>query len=273
MARTIVIDIETHKSRDEKVIERIRQEAFTKAPAKSASKATKLEFASEEAAEERFQEAWSKTAVDPMLAEILLVMFSEDLHEAEEFSVQRVSEGTMLEQLAARLDNVAGPETIWVGHNIEGFDLPVMLNRWRRFGITPPKHFPNFQRGRWAGRVFDTMLRTPARTPFVSMEAACEAVGIAMNAVLWQGEPMHGGRVEACYAAGDWETLLTYCEEDVVTTAKLYLAMTFQDSWGTFPRMDLRERLLEIEQDRMLTAGQKAIAQIDILKGVGQWPA
>lgn len=270
--RTIVFDIETYRTTDASVLQRLELEAASKEPNKTATKAVKLAWHTESARNERIREAISKTAVDPMLAEVLCVVASLD-GSLFRFSVESQVEEQMLSKFSERIDAVATPDTIWVGHNIEGFDLPVLLNRFRRYGIAPPRAFPSFVNGRWFGRVFDTMKRIPARTPFISMDAACEAYDVPLEDVQWEGEPMHGGRVAACYEAGDWKTLLRYCEEDVLATGELYGRLTFDDSWGTYPSPnDLKTALEEIDADEALTEAQKALSQKVILKNAGAWP-
>jgi predicted PolB exonuclease-like 3'-5' exonuclease len=272
-ARTIVLDIETYRTTQPAAIERIRLEAAEKEPPKTASKDVKIWWDTEKAREERFQEALSKTAVDPMLAEILCIVVAIDDDAPLTFSQAKMNESQMLHDFASVLELEASEESIWIGHNIEGFDLPVILNRFRRLRVKPPTAFPAYDGGRFHGRVYDTMKRTPGRTPFISMEAACEVAGIVLPQVMWRGEPMHGGRVADCFEAGEWRVMLEYCRQDVITTRELYHALTFKDTWGTYPRpTDLAHRLEEIERDESLTESQKAITQKALMKGAGAWP-
>lgn len=272
-ARTIILDIETYRTTNPTAIARIRQEAAEKEAPKTASKDVKIWWDTEKAREERFQEALAKTAVDPMLAEILCVVVAIDDREPVPFDQCGIYEADLLTDFASLVEQVASEETIWVGHNVEGFDLPVLLNRIRRLKIKPPTHFPAYNAGRFYGRIFDTMKRTPGRTPFISMEAACEVAGVDLPAVLWRGEPMHGGRVAECYEASEWDALIDYCRQDVLATRELYNALTFGDAWGTFPvPNDLASRLDEVERDESLTEAQKAITQKSLMKSAGAWP-
>jgi predicted PolB exonuclease-like 3'-5' exonuclease len=275
-ARTIVLDIETHRTRDAAVIARLREEAFGKAPLKGATKEEKLDWHTEKSREERFAEVLDKTAVDPMQAEILCIVVAQDDHSPVRFAARTPGEeADMLREFSRVINLFATPETIWVGHNLEGFDLPVLINRFRRLGVEPPDAFPVYLHagGRYHGRVFDTMKRTPGRNPFISMEAACEVCGITLSQTMWRGEPMHGGRVGEAYAAGYMDVILDYCAGDVLDTRELYNRLTFGDRWGTFPKpSDLGERLEEIEADPDLSPAQKALTQKSLLKSAGAWP-
>jgi hypothetical protein len=283
-ARIITLDIETYRTTNPAAIERIRQEAAEKEPPKTASKDVKIWWDSTKAREERFAEALDKTAVDPMLAEILCIVAAFDDEEPLLFDardevletldhVTTMGQVSMLERFTRAVERGCSEETIWVGHNVEGFDLPVLLNNFRRLRVRPPAMFPAYNAGRHYGRVFDTMKRTPGRTPYISMEAACAVVGIELPEVTWNGAAMHGGRVAECYEACAWVELLDYCKQDVLTTRELYKALTFGDQWGTYPPPnELATRLDEVEADCTLTEAQKALTQKALMKSAGAWP-
>lgn len=276
-ARLIILDIETYRTRDAEAIERIREEAYNKECAKSASKDAKLEWNTEAARQERFREALDKTAVDTFLAEILCIVVAIDEGPPIKLFVASdrghgTAEAELLTKFAEIVEHHASQDTVWVGHNIEGFDLPVLLNRMRRHRIQLPAVMP-FPIGKgWRGRVYDTMQRAPGRM-FVSMDSLCEAYDVELRPVMWQGEPMHGGRVGACYDAAEIGILLDYCAEDVLATRDLYNVMTCFDKHGTYPPPSgLADRLDAIERDESLTESAKAISQVAAIKAAGAWP-
>jgi hypothetical protein len=276
-ARLITLDIETYHTRNQVEIDRITTEALSAEPASNTRKDIKFEWDTEAARTERVRKALDKTAVDPLLAEPLCVCWIADdvAHRIDMMRGDKTGEpDSALANLAEALNTNAGPETIWIGHNILGFDLPVLLNAWRRAGIRPPLHFPTYGNGRWYGRVYDTMLRTPAKTPFVSLDDACRAYGLgsAKQGVIRGEEPMDGSMVGAAYDAGDYDRIMDYCMHDCLITKHLYLAMTSGDTWGTWDtRDDVAQAVSEIEAAKMSEAAE-AIAIRRVLDQAGLIP-
>jgi DNA polymerase III epsilon subunit-like protein len=258
-ARRITLDVETYRTRNAGIVARVEQDALDKRPAQNTLKELKTLWDTDAARGERAREALAKTALDVLIAEILCVCWRVD---GEPHSVNGMvrSEQAALLDLAEGWDEMAGPETIWCGHNIAGFDLPVILNAWRRHGITPPKHFPCYI-DRWRGRIFDTMRRVPCANGlgFVSLAAVCEAYGLVCpKATEWLGAPMDGSRVGAAFEAGAWETVLEYCDEDTQVTETLYLHMTGNDTHSTFDRPDqIAAEIAEIEASELPDSTKK----------------
>jgi hypothetical protein len=274
-AKLIVLDIETFRTLDAELAERVQDDARNKRPAQNTLKDLKTLWDTEAAREERAAEALARTALDPALATVIVASAqADDL--AETWSMQwPVGTGfrDLLADFAEWLGNVSGPRTIWAGHNIEGFDLPVLLSCWQRHRIMPPAHFPVFS-GRWRGWVYDTMVRFPSKTPYVSLVDACAAFGIAAKSVEWKGEPMTGARVADAYREGEHDLLAEYCRADVVAERALYEAMTFGGRWGTYGTSD-EGLAVEIATVRAscLSEGQKAISILTLLERAGLVPS
>ena len=275
-ARLIVFDIETYRTTNPAAMEQIREEAIEKKPASNTRKEVKMAWHTEAAREERAAEALAKTSVNVLLAEPLCVCWEAD-GDAYQADMMNRPEAEQLALLADAWDNQASQETIWCGHNIAGFDLAILLNRFRRHDICPPKHFPRYTDGKWRGRVWDTMLRTPCPNGlgFVKLSAVCQAHDIrsAKQEVHWNGEPMDGSRVAEAYEAGEYDLILDYCADDVSVQRDLYLRQTANDTWGTFDRhSDLTEQIIEIQQAPGLTEGARAIAIVKMLESNGLMP-
>lgn len=271
--RLHTLDIETSQTRNKSAVDAITEEVLAKRPAQNVAKEKKIEWDTESARDARVQEALAKTSLDVLLAEVLCVCWSTD--EAH-YRVDGMTEDQdeALRSLAEMWDEQAGPETIWIGHNIERFDMPILLNRWRRYHITPPEHFPRYHNGRWRGRIYDTMQMAPVQNGlgFVSCDALCQAYGVTPKWVDWDGEPMDGSRVGEAYQAGQYDLILEYCDADVDTEHRLYMAMTGNDKWGTFDRRSaLAEQIDELKQSE-LSEGARAIAILSILEGAGLVP-
>lgn len=239
MSNAIVIDVETYGTRNPDAIARIMAEEMARTPAQNAKKELKLAWNTELAQEARIKEALGRTAVDPLLAEPLCVcwrVFSGgDADSVAMMEDWDTPEG-QLTVLAERLDIAATDETVWVGHNVEGFDLGVLLNSWRRYDIKPPGHFPVYRNRRWRGWVYDTMLRAPCKNGLnmVSLDKVCEAYGISGKELLWNGQKMDGSRVAEAFEARAYGAIVEHCMLDVDVEYQLYLRMTCNGTYGTY---------------------------------------
>jgi len=270
-AETIVIDLETYRTNNGAAIERITAEVLAKRPANNVKKGLKLEWDTEEAREARVQDALDKTALDPLLCQVLCAGVKVDDSET-----RGVWEGGAASaELIELLDEAAGPDTVWVGHNVRGFDLPVLLSWWLREQCVPPEHFPRFCGRHWRGRIYDTMLQTPSANPlgFIGLEAACEAYRIETpKRIEWDGSPLDGSRVGAAYEAGAHDRILEYCTADVEATYELYQALTshgFYSPWGV--QSEAAEAVAEIEASE-LGADAKRLAIYNVLDAAGLIP-
>ena len=288
-ARLIVLDIETAPVQSDRIKTRVIQEAISREPASNTRKDLKDAWNTTEAREARGHEAWLKTAVDPLLAVPLCVCVHLDFPNGQPWQLytfdfmsdpsqpsdpsEKSDPSDSLSTLAMSLDNFAGPASIWIGHNVLGFDLPILLNAWRRAAIKPPAHFPAYGNGRFLGRVYDTMLRTPGKTPFVSLNDAAEAYGLGpIKTTMFCGVPMDGSRVFDAFQAGHFQEILDYCANDVLATRELYLVMTAQDTWGTYDTQDLlTDQLREIEESGHPESTQ-ALAKLRVLENAGLIP-
>lgn len=284
-ARLIIFDAETYRTFNPQIAAEIRQQALEKRPSSNTRKDLKDLWDTTEARDTRAAEALAKTAVDPMLAEPLCVAYmSIGAGEADqEQPVQLVdmmgvavtdplvAQAAGLRTLAQAWDELAGAETVWVGHNIIGFDLPLLYNAWLRNGIEPPTYFPEYTGKFWKGRVFDTMLRTPGKSDFVSLDSACAAMGVAASReCLWQGEVVDGSKVGAMYEAGARDAIAAYCMEDIAPVQRLYSRLTCGDRRNTYDHGgNLAEQLAEIRDAQGLSDAQRLVATYSVLEMSG----
>lgn len=275
-ASVIVFDIETYSTRNNELMEQIRSEAVEKRPAQNTLKALKTTWDTTEARAQRGAEAVGKTALDPLLASVLVVAWQADgVEGVTPVWCDADEEAAGLLQLAEDWERMAGPETVWVGHNIEGFDMPVLLGAWNRHDIEPPAWFPRFHRGRWQGRVYDTMQNTPNnRAGFVSLDALSRALGLpGAKSVDWKGEPMNGSRVAAAFEEGQFGLLQTYCLADVYAEAAVFQRLTHGGTYGVHPRENaIRDALLPIWGADHLDDITKKVASFDALQTLGVIP-
>jgi hypothetical protein len=275
-ASVIVFDIETYSTRDAQILEEIRDAAVKKRPAQNTLKEIKGAWGTTEARAARGAEAVAKTALDPMLAAVLVVAYSVDgVNHVTEVFASHEAERAGLENLAEDWDAIMGPDTLLVGHNIAGFDMPVLIGAWNRHDIEPPDFFPRFSRGRFHGNYYDTMQQIPNNNAgFVSLDTACRALGLpSAKSCTWEGLPMTGARVAEAFERAQFELLQEYCLADVEAELRLFLRLTHGGSYGLSRRSDsVREALEPIWASETLDRAQKKIASFDALRQLGVIP-
>ena len=275
-AGVIVFDIETYSTRNETLIEEIRAEAIAKRPAQNTKKEIKTEWDTTEARMRRSAEAVGATALDPMLAAVLVVAYNVDgVEHVTEVFASDDAERAGLENLSADWNALIGPETLLVGHNIADFDMPVLIGAWNRHDIDPPAFFPVFKRGKFFGNFYDSMEHIPNnRAGFVGLDAACRALGLpSAKACSWEGRPMNGGRVAEAFERAQFELLQEYCLADVSAELALFQRLTHGGRYGLSRKGEaLREALSPIWEDSTLDHTQKKLASFDALHQLGVIP-
>lgn len=279
-ARVVLIDIETIATRDPRLIEMIRRDAIAKEPANNTRTELKASWHSQDSRERRANEALAKTSVDVLRAEILCVGVIIDAEEPHCLSAMwpGETEQNMLEQLAEELRSKTTVETVWGGHAVEGFDFPILINRWRRFGIVPPESFPQPHHGKWRGRVYDTMQRIPSGhgLGMVSQRDACLAYGLSepkSRVALPDGRPMSGELVAEAFAAREYNTICNYCLDDMATLRELYNACTVGGEWGTWDTdAELELAISTIRASKDLPEQGKAQVILEVLAETGKIP-
>lgn len=115
----------------------------------------------------------------------------------------------------------AGP-SLFVGHNIEGFDLLFILQRAIILGVQPPTNFPIHQShgSQW---VFDNMIHFAGRGGRISQDRLARLLGLPGK----QG--MDGSQVWPAVCAGRIEDVASYCKDGDVQQARgIYKRLTFQ---------------------------------------------
>lgn len=143
-------------------------------------------------------------------------------------SVGGTGESAVLVELRKHLDAVTGPETVLVGHNLCGFDLPNLRAAYIRARLALPMCL-RLHEDDDAGKppVFDTMRRFRFFTSerhderFVSLADVIDAFGLPRIKEGYSGKDM-----PALAADGKWDIIREYCLLDTVATEAVYLLMT-----------------------------------------------
>lgn len=121
----------------------------------------------------------------------------------------------ILETVGAWLDH---PRKILCGHNIKGFDLPFLANRYLANRMPIPGALRVAGKKPWEISHVDTM----ELIKFGGGKAM--ALG-DLAVMLGLDDPKVGGEnkhMHELVAAGEWERIQTYCEGDVTTTRKIH---------------------------------------------------
>jgi len=132
------------------------------------------------------------------------------------------NERTLLVRLREYLESCSD-STLFVGHNILGFDLPRLRMRYLANGLRVPRPFTTTHQP-----VYDTMV---AWGEFFSVEGARYASlhdCLEMARIPSHKTMISGSDVQRLYEAGDYKTLVLYAVLDVLAERALFLCMTGQ---------------------------------------------
>lgn len=268
-AEWLCFDIETRATTRHAIIERITEQAWNARPLSNTLKEEKELWDTPAGREQRITRAIAKTAVDPLLAEPLCICASCQEGEVIVLDGMERPAHKMILEIGDLIAEWCDRDTLFIGHNIEGFDLQLLLAQLQQYAIVPPQIFPTYRRGRWRGNIWDTMGACPGKTPFISLIDAALAYGFEAKRLMWRGEQMTGARVGEAYAAGDYQIIRDYCCGDVRDETALFLAQTCGGTWGIASRTDATAEQLTELAESALTPAQKWLASVPILQSYG----
>lgn len=139
------------------------------------------------------------------------------------------TERGMLVALRSWLDRTTTPETVIVGHNIRGFDLPKIRNAYIRNGLRLPEILKPRLRDEEKAETVDTMSLYKAFSMenrdnlFISLDTVAAGLGIERPKQI-----IDGSQVPKLHKEGRYEPILIYCAIDTATTARAWQLMTGQ---------------------------------------------
>lgn len=135
-----------------------------------------------------------------------------------------VDERGLLVALRSILENTTGPDSVVVGHNVVGFDLPKLRNAYVRHRLALPAILAPVGEMQ---PVFDTMRQIRlfsmenADERFVSLDTVARVLGIPQHKGI-----VSGSEVPRMHRDGEHAAILVYCCLDTSTTEQAYLLMT-----------------------------------------------
>lgn len=191
------------------------------------SKAETIAKWNEESRPAAIEEAVSKTGLDGTFGRVCVIGWAVDDGKVETLQSAN-DEESLLRAFADRVNTGFPPfETCVIGHNVSGFDLRFLVQRFIVNSIRPPSVISRAAQAKpWESeKVFDTMVQWSGAgsKPGGSLEKLCMALSIQSP----KGD-IDGSKVAAAVAAGRIDDVADYCARDVEATRKVWRRMTFQ---------------------------------------------
>lgn len=123
-------------------------------------------------------------------------------------------EYTLLSEIQKTLYKVGELGYYLCGHNVKGFDIPVLAKRMMINGLMPPKILPGHDTKPWEVKAIDTkdLWQYGNYGTIASLELMCVALGVESSKTMEiTGNKVH----EAYWIKDDIEGIRKYCEKDV----------------------------------------------------------
>lgn len=221
---TLILDIETIPCQREDVRQYI---ASNIKPPATFKKAESIATWHKEEGPSAIAEAVSKTGLDGAFGQVCVIGYQTDsMTQPDAF--YGLDEAQLLTDLNNYLDTIDRSEwftTTVVGHNLVGFDLRFLMQRYIVNGIKPHVILHRAASAKaWDGeKVFDTMTQFAGYGNRISLDKLCLALSISSP----KGD-MDGSMVGQAVADGRIEEVVAYCKKDVAATYEVYKRMTFQ---------------------------------------------
>jgi len=158
----------------------------------------------------------NRSALVPEFAKIACVSVAFVL-ESGEVKVQSFSnenEKNLLQEVQKLLRRVGELGFFLCGHNVKGFDIPVLAKRMMINGLMPPKILPSYDTKPWEIKAIDTkdIWQYGQFGSIASLELMCVSLGIESS----KNMDVTGNKVhDAYWNDGNIEGITKYCERDV----------------------------------------------------------
>jgi uncharacterized protein YprB with RNaseH-like and TPR domain len=123
-------------------------------------------------------------------------------------------EKKLLEDVQKLLKRVGELNFFLCGHNVKGFDIPMLAKRMMMNGILPPKILPGHDTKPWEIKALDTkeLWQYGGYGSIASLELMCVCLGVESS----KNMEVTGNKVhEAFWVKKDIEGIVEYCEKDV----------------------------------------------------------
>jgi len=158
----------------------------------------------------------NRAALVPEFAKIacVSVAFVTDKGERRMQSFSNKNEKELLIDVQKLLFKVGELGFFLCGHNVKGFDIPMLAKRMIMNGILPPKILPGHDTKPWEIKALDTkeLWQYGGYGSIASLELMCVCLGVESSKTMEiTGNKVH----EAYWVKDDIEGIVKYCEKDV----------------------------------------------------------
>jgi uncharacterized protein YprB with RNaseH-like and TPR domain len=158
----------------------------------------------------------NRSALVPEFARIacVSVAFVMENGEVKMQSFSNPDEGKMLLEVQKLLYRVGELGFFLCGHNVKGFDIPMLAKRMIINGILPPKILPGHDTKPWEVKALDTkeLWQYGSYGSIASLELMCVSLGVESS----KNMEVTGNKVhEAFWVKKDIKGIVEYCEKDV----------------------------------------------------------
>lgn len=220
----LVIDIETIATSRKDVIDYIGSKVTHPG---NISKAETIAKWNEESRPDAIAEAVAKTGLDGAFGKVVCIGYQTP-EMSEPGAIWGLDESFVLYGLNQAIVELVEQKnaiiTPVVGHNVAGFDLRFLMQRFIVNGIKPHSFIKRAAEAKpWESeKVFDTMVQFAGVGNRISLDKLCLALSIPSP----KGD-MDGSMVSQAVADGRILEVVEYCKRDVVATNAVYRKMNF----------------------------------------------
>jgi uncharacterized protein YprB with RNaseH-like and TPR domain len=169
----------------------------------------------------------NRAALVPEFARIacVSVAFVTDKGETKVQSFSNENEKDLLQDVQKLLRRVGELGFFLCGHNVKGFDIPMLAKRMIINGLLPPKILPGHDTKPWEIKALDTkeLWQYGGYGTIASLELMCVSMGVESS----KNMEVTGNKVhEAYWSNKDIKGIVEYCEKDVLVLIEVIKKIT-----------------------------------------------
>jgi uncharacterized protein YprB with RNaseH-like and TPR domain len=169
----------------------------------------------------------NRSALVPEFARIacVSVAFVTEKGETKIQSFSNKNEKDLLQDVQKLLRRVGELGFFLCGHNVKGFDIPMLAKRMIVNGLLPPKILPGHDTKPWEIKALDTkeLWQYGGYGTIASLELMCVSMGVESS----KNMEVTGNKVhEAYWINKDIKGIVEYCEKDVLVLIEVIKKLT-----------------------------------------------
>ena len=169
----------------------------------------------------------NRAALVPEFARIacVSVAFVTEKGETKMQSFSNKNEKDLLQDVQKLLRRIGELGFFLCGHNVKGFDIPMLAKRMIMNGLLPPKILPGHDTKPWEIKALDTkeLWQYGGYGSIASLELMCVCMGVESS----KNMEVTGNKVhEAYWINKDIKSIVEYCEKDVLVLIEVIKKIT-----------------------------------------------